>query len=98
MVLNMLSTAAMVRLGYIYDNWMINVALTNKKLRQRGMRILEEATGASVSAAARAARQSGHDLRVALVMLKASLDAATARRKLNQADGDLRKALKGLKV
>lgn len=93
MVLNMLSTAAMVRLGYVYDNWMINVALTNKKLRQRGMRILEEATGASVSEAARTARQAGHDLRVALVMLKAHVNAGAAKRRLKQADGNLRAAL-----
>ncbi len=94
MVLNMLSTAAMVRLGHVYDNWMINVALTNKKLRRRGMRLLAEATGASVSEAARAARRAGHDLRVALVMLKSHVNAAEARRRLKQADGDLRKVLK----
>ncbi len=93
MVLNMLSTAAMVRLGCVYDNWMINVALTNKKLRQRGMRILEEATGASVSDAARAARQAGHDLRVAIVMLKARVNASEAKRRLKQVGGNLRKAL-----
>ncbi len=95
MVLNMLSTAAMVRLGYVYDNWMINVALTNRKLRRRGLRILEEATGASVSAAARAARQAGHDLRVALVMLRSHVAASEARRRLRAAGGDLRKALEG---
>jgi N-acetylmuramic acid 6-phosphate etherase len=94
MVLNMLSTAAMVRLGYVYDNWMINVALTNEKLRRRGMHILQEASGASVSEAARAARQGGHDLRVALVMLKSRVHASEARRRLKQAKGDLRKALK----
>ena len=98
MVLNMLSTAAMVRLGCVYDNWMINVALTNKKLRRRGLRLLEEATGASGSEAARAARHAGHDLRTALLMLKAGVDAATAKRRLKQAHGDLRKALGGLKV
>jgi N-acetylmuramic acid 6-phosphate etherase len=93
LVLNMLSTAAMVRRGYVYDNWMINVALTNQKLRQRGLRILQEATGASVSAAARAARLAGHDLRTALVMLKCGVDATQARRRLKLAGGDLRKAL-----
>lgn len=95
MVLNMLSTSAMVRLGYVYDNWMINVALTNKKLRRRGLRLLEEATGASVSEAARAARRAGHDLRVALVMLKSRVNANEARRRLMRAAGNLRKALKG---
>lgn len=98
MVLNMLSTAAMVRLGHVYDNWMINVALTNKKLRRRGLRLLEEATGASVSEAARAARQAGHDLRTALVMLKCGLGAPEAKKRLKQTGGDLRMALEGSKV
>jgi N-acetylmuramic acid 6-phosphate etherase len=45
MVLNLLSTAAMVRMGRVYENWMAHVALTNDKLRWRGARILEEAAG-----------------------------------------------------
>ncbi len=93
LVLNMLSTAAMVRLGLVYDNWMINVALTNRKLRQRGLSILEQATGASVAEATRALRQAGHDLRVALVMLKTRVDASQARRRLELAGGNLRRAL-----
>ena len=62
MVLNMLSTASMVRLGRVYENWMIHVALTNQKLRRRGARILEEAAGVSPSAAEHALRQAGHNL------------------------------------
>jgi N-acetylmuramic acid 6-phosphate etherase len=72
---------------------MVGVALTNRKLRRRGLRILEEATGANASQAARALRQSGHDLRVALVMLKAGVSAGEARRRLNDAAGDLRRAM-----
>ena len=49
MVLNMLSTAAMIRMGRVYDNWMIGVALTNSKLQARGLRILTEASGATVA-------------------------------------------------
>ena len=93
MVLNMLSTAAMARLGHIYDNWMIGVALTNQKLRRRGRRILEQASGASVSDAERALRQAKHDLRVALVMLRTGADPVKARRRLEQAGGNLRTAL-----
>ncbi len=63
----------MVRLGHVYDNLMIDVALTNEKLRQRGLRILAEASGADPSAAKHALRQSGHNLRAALVMLKNGL-------------------------
>jgi N-acetylmuramic acid 6-phosphate etherase len=93
MVLNMLSTTVMTRLGRVYDNWMIGVALTNRKLKQRGLRILAEASGSSVAEATRALRQSGHDLRAALIMLKSSVDARTARRLLRRAGGGLRAAL-----
>jgi N-acetylmuramic acid 6-phosphate etherase len=95
MVLNLLSTAAMVRLGRVYDNWMVGVALTNEKLSRRGLRILEEATGASAAEAARAMRQSGHDLRVAIIMLKTSVRAEEARRRLDAVGGDVRSALIG---
>jgi N-acetylmuramic acid 6-phosphate etherase len=93
MVLNMLSTAAMARLGHVYENLMIDVALTNEKLAARGLRILAEASGKSVSTAERALRQSGHKLRVALVMLKLGVDAREARRRIAGARGNLRRAL-----
>lgn len=93
LVLNMLSTTAMVRRGHVYDNWMVDVALTNRKLRRRAQRILEQATGASVKVAQRALHQARHDLRTALVMLKTGVDVAEARRRLKQAHGNLRKSL-----
>jgi N-acetylmuramic acid 6-phosphate etherase len=93
MVLNLLSTASMVRLGRVYENWMIYVALTNQKLRQRGARILQEASGATVSNAQRALRQSQHDLPVALVMLKTGTNVRDARRRLQQSGGNVRQAL-----
>jgi N-acetylmuramic acid 6-phosphate etherase len=93
MVLNMLSTAAMVRLGHVYENLMIDVVLTNQKLRERGLRILAEASGKDVSMAEHALRQSGHNLRVALVMLRLGLDAKAARGRLARAKENLRRAL-----
>jgi N-acetylmuramic acid 6-phosphate etherase len=93
MVLNMLSTAAMARLGHVYENLMIDVALTNEKLAARGLRILAEASGKSVSVAERTLRQSGHKLRVALVMLELGVDAREARRRIARAKGNLRRAL-----
>ncbi len=69
LVLNMLSTTIMVRLGRVFSHWMIHVQLTNKKLRQRGQRILTRATGASPSRAARALKAAGGSLPVALLML-----------------------------
>jgi len=93
LVLNMLSTAAMVRLGHVYENLMIDVMLTNEKLRGRAKRILAEASGKDLSSAERAMRQSGHNLRVALVMLRRGLDAAQARKRLGSVSGNLRRAL-----
>jgi N-acetylmuramic acid 6-phosphate etherase len=93
MVLNMLSTAAMARLGHVYENLMIDVVPKNQKLVARGLRILAEASGKELSAAEHALRQSGRKLRVALVMLKKDVSAAEAKRLLARADGNLRKAL-----
>ncbi len=93
MVLNLLSTAAMVRLGRVYENWMVHVALTNQKLRRRGARILEEAAGVSLSVAEHTLRQTGHNLPVALVMLKTGASARDARQRLAETGGNVRHAL-----
>ena len=93
MVLNMLSTAVMVRLGHGYDNLMIDLALTNQKLRHRVKRILMESSGKDVSAVEHALRQTEHNLRLALIMLKRGLTAQKAKRQLAAAKGDLRRAL-----
>lgn len=93
MVLNMLSTASMVRLGHAYENWMIDLTQTNQKLRDRANRILRDASGKDVSAVEHALRQSEHNLRVALVMLKRGISAQNARKALERSGGDLRRAL-----
>ncbi len=93
MVLNMLSTAVMVKLGHAYENLMIDAVMTNKKLQGRAVRILMEASGAGVSAAEDALRAAGHDMRVGLVMLKLRVGARVAREKLRAARGNLRTSL-----
>jgi N-acetylmuramic acid 6-phosphate etherase len=93
MVLNMLSTAVMARLGHVYENLMIDMMLTNEKLAERALRILAEASGKSVSAAEQALRAGGHDLRVGLVMLKKGIGAGEARKEIARAGGNLRAAL-----
>jgi N-acetylmuramic acid 6-phosphate etherase len=93
MVLNMLSTAAMARLGHVYENLMIDAALTNRKLIRRALRMLAEASGRDLSASRRALRQSGHNLRVALVMLRRRCRARQARAILSHTHNDLRRAL-----
>ena len=93
MVLNMLSTATMARLGHVYENLMIDAVLTNDKLAERALRILVAASGRNLSAAEHALRAAGHNMRVALVMLKLRVGAGEARKRLKAASGDLRKAL-----
>jgi len=93
MVLNMLSTGAMARLGHVYENLMIDVKASNQKVSARIVRILAEASGKRLSAAEHALRQAGHNMRVALVMLKLDVSAQAAKAKVAQAKGDLRKAL-----
>jgi N-acetylmuramic acid 6-phosphate etherase len=93
LVLNMLTTAAMVRLGHVYENLMIDVEMTNQKLRERVVRILAAASGKRLSASKHALRQSGRNVRVALLMLKLGVDAKRARARLALAKGNLRKAL-----
>jgi N-acetylmuramic acid 6-phosphate etherase len=93
MVLNMLTTAVMALLGHVYENLMIDMMLTNEKVADRALRILAEASGKNVSAAKHALRAAGHDMRVALVMLKRGVKVGEAKKKLRVASGDLRKAL-----
>lgn len=93
MVLNMLSTAVMARLGHVYENLMIDMMLTNEKLADRALRMLAEASGKRVSAAEQAMRSAGHDMRVALVMLKRGAGAREAKKLMARAGGNLRRAL-----
>src|SRR6516225_2177571 len=93
MVLNMLSTATMARLGHVYENLMIDVVQTNEKVAKRALRILAEASGRNVSAAEHALRAAGHNMRVALVMLKLGVTAKEARKRMKAAGDNLRVAL-----
>src|SRR6202047_2281300 len=70
MALNMLTTAAMARLGHVYENLMIDVKASNQKVSERIVRILAEASGRNVSASEHALRQANHNLRLTLVMVK----------------------------
>jgi N-acetylmuramic acid 6-phosphate etherase len=93
LVLNLLSTSSMIRLGHVYDSWMIDVTQTNNKLRQRAVRILSEAASVRLSGAKHTLRLAGHNLRIALVMQKAGISASEARQTLTNAGGDIRTAL-----
>ena len=92
-ILNTISTVAMVKLGKTYGNLMVDVRVTNDKLRARARRILARASGRSAAAVDSALAASGNDLKVALVMLLADVDARDARRRLESSAGRVRAAL-----
>lgn len=87
LVLNMLSTTTMVRLGRVLSNWMINVQLTNEKLRKRAEGILARAAGVTVHQAAEALELSGRNLPAALLMVLENLSRAEATRRLSGQSG-----------
>jgi N-acetylmuramic acid 6-phosphate etherase len=93
MVLHMISTAAMIRLGHVYRNYMVGVRPTNRKLVERACSIIINVTGCDRATAARALRQAGRDVRVAIAMLRTGLDRRAAERALARHDGELRKVL-----
>lgn len=93
MVLNMISTGAMVRLGYVYGNLMVSVWTKNEKLVQRSIRIVEQATGADHEAAARALKASGNRTPVAVVMLAAGVTKSQAAAALKKTKGHVRQAI-----
>jgi N-acetylmuramic acid 6-phosphate etherase len=93
LVLNMISTIAMVRLGKTYGNLMVDVVATNDKLRARVQRIVVQATGAGRDSVDAALADSGGDAKVAIVALLSGVDVAEAQRRLAAAHGVVRKAL-----
>lgn len=93
MVLNMISTGAMVRLGYVYGNLMVNVWTKNEKLIQRAIRIVEQATGKDHESAARALVASGNRTPVAVVMLAAGVNRSKAAAALKKSKGHVRQAI-----
>ena len=93
MVLNMLSSAAMTRLGYVYGNLMVNVTPRNSKLAARGVGILQQAAGVSEEIAREALRAAGNNVPVGLVMLRAQVDRKEAGRALESAGGHVRRAI-----
>jgi N-acetylmuramic acid 6-phosphate etherase len=93
LVLNMLSTLAMVRLGKVYGNLMVDLRATNAKLRRRAVRMVAAAASAGEEQAGAALDQAGGRVPVAIVMLRLGLDAAAAAERLERAGGSLRRAL-----
>lgn len=93
MVLNMLSTGAMARLGYIYGNLMVKVDARNEKLMQRSLRMVEQAAGVDRATAEQALQAAKNQIPVALIMLKTGVTRAEAVRRLKRAQGNVRQAI-----
>jgi N-acetylmuramic acid 6-phosphate etherase len=93
MILNMITTGAMTRLGYVYENLMVNVHMQNSKLVERGIRILMCACKIDRPTAVDTIKSAGRSVPVALVMLKAKVDKPEAVRRLAKSDGNVRLAI-----
>jgi N-acetylmuramic acid 6-phosphate etherase len=93
LVLNMLSTATFIRLGYVYGNLMVNVQPKNVKLMDRARRIVAQATGMTIHAAEALLAAAGDSVATAIVMAKTGGDRESAERRLAAAGGRISKAL-----
>ena len=95
LVLNMLTTTAMIRMGKIYENMMIDLQMTNKKLVERSKRIVMTITGLPYDEAAEYLTLAGGHVKTALVIILAGVSADEAKTRLEKADGFVRKAIDG---
>jgi N-acetylmuramic acid 6-phosphate etherase len=93
MVCNMITTGAMTRLGYVYDNQMVNVHMKNAKLVERGIRVLMRVCNIDRDSAIRTIKSAGKSIPIAVVMLKAGVDKMEAVRRLAKSDGNVRLAI-----
>ena len=94
-VLNAITTAAMVRLGKVFENWMVDLRPGSAKLRDRGVRIVAEAGGVERERAEQLLAEAGGEVKTALVMARLGVGAEDARRRLAAAAGSVRRALEG---
>jgi len=95
LVLNMISTAAMIRLGHVYGNLMVNVQPKNSKLLDRARRIITAACGVDYQRAARLLEEAGGQVKVAILMAKLGVNRTTAEAHLRAAGGRVSEALRG---
>ncbi len=96
MVLNMISTGAMIRLGKVYENVMVDLMLSNNKLRERARRIIMVFTGLDYEEAAEALQRSGGNVKTALVMVLGSVERTRAEELLDEHEGFVRKTIRNL--
>lgn len=93
MILNMISTAAMIKVGKAYENLMIDVHVSNEKLKERAIGIICKITGVSYEQASQTLEEANNEVKIAVVMIKTNENYDTAKMLLNNADGYVRKAI-----
>ncbi|HUI31539.1 MAG TPA: N-acetylmuramic acid 6-phosphate etherase [Candidatus Acidoferrales bacterium] len=93
MILNMLTTAVMIKLGKVYENMMVDLQMTNNKLEERSKRILMTITGLDYERAERVLKSAAGHVKTAVVMVRANVEAKEARRRLAKSDGFVRLAI-----
>lgn len=94
LILNMISTATMIKMGNVYSNLMVGVKISNQKLAERGKNIIMTATGCEYAVADKALGEAGHDVKAAIVMIQRGVEAAVAKELLNKCQGVVHLALK----
>lgn len=95
MILNMITTASMIRLGKVYENMMVDLQMTNKKLEERSKRIIMTITGVDYQTAEQTLYEAGGHVKTAVVMIKAKVKAEEARHRLALSNGFVRGAIEG---
>jgi N-acetylmuramic acid 6-phosphate etherase len=95
MILNMLTTASMVRLGKVYENMMVDLQMTNNKLVERSKRIVMNITGTTYEKASEYLKLARGSVKLAIIMIKANVNYSEAKKRLASADGFVRKAIEG---
>ncbi|MBU3137688.1 N-acetylmuramic acid 6-phosphate etherase [Clostridium gasigenes] len=96
LVLNMLSTGSMIKLGKVYGNLMVDVRSTNEKLVERAKKIVAEATGVTINEAAEVLSKTEFDVKIAIFMILSKLEKEEAEFKLKESKGYIAEALKNL--
>ncbi|WP_339213785.1 N-acetylmuramic acid 6-phosphate etherase [Ornithinibacillus sp. FSL M8-0202] len=93
LILNMLTTTTMIKIGKVYENLMVDVKVSNQKLRERAINIVSTITGTSYEKAKETLTQSNNEVKPAIVMIKANTTLDEAKRAIQQANGFVRKAI-----
>jgi N-acetylmuramic acid 6-phosphate etherase len=93
LILNMISTASMIKIGKVYENLMVDLKVSNHKLMERAKNIVVTITGITVAEAEKVLEKTNYQVKPAIVMVKAGVDFDEANRLIREADGFVRKAI-----